>query len=293
MHRPNIEELVDQAARRMEAAGLYFGHGTDNAFDEACWAASSVFELVPDFDRETARQRVGEAGQRAFEALIAERILTRKPLAYLLGEAWLCGLKFAVNEHVLIPRSPLAELILEGFSPWLEPGQIKRALDVGTGSGCLAIALARYWPELQVDAVDISPEALVLARRNAENHNVSDRVELIQSDLLEGLAGRCYDLILANPPYVPSASMADLPAEYRWEPVSALEAGNDGLDLVRRLLDSAGAYLEDHGVMIIEVGEAAGALEKLLSQRRIECTWLEFQHGGDGVALIEAQALKR
>ncbi len=291
MTKPRIEDLIGRAARQMEAAGLFFGHGTDNAFDEACWAASAVFGLPPDFDREAAQQPADKALRAAFEALIAERIQTRKPLAYLVGEAWFCGLKFAVNEQVLVPRSPLAELIMEGFSPWLEPGQFKRALDVGTGSGCLAVAMATYWPKLQVDAVDISPGALALARRNVEYHGVSERVELIESDLLEGLVGRRYDLILANPPYVPSTSMAELPEEYRWEPTSALEAGVDGLDLIRRLIGSAADHLEDHGVLIVELGEAAEAFANLLDQRRIECTWLDFQHGGDGVALIEAQAL--
>lgn len=287
-----LESLIRQAAANMESAGLFFGHGTDNAIDEACWAASYVFGLPPDFGDEALAGEVSDADRARFEALVAERIQTRKPLAYLIGQAWFAGLAFEVDENVLVPRSPLAELIVEGFAPWIEPGRLRRVVDVGTGSGCLAIATAVYWPEVKVDAVDISPEALALARRNAERHDVADRVEAIESDLLDALDGRRYDVILANPPYVPTASMAELPEEYRWEPALGLEAGEDGLDLVRRLLDTAAEHLEAHGVMIIEVGEAAEALETLLVERGIEFTWLEFEHGGDGVALIERGALR-
>jgi len=286
-----LKTLIHQAAARMDAAGVFFGHGTDNALDEACWMASSVFGLPPDFDESALSKVVTEEERQRFETLLADRIHTRRPLAYLLGQAWFAGLAFTVNETVLVPRSPLAELIVEGFAPWVEPGRLRRVLDVGTGSGCLAIATAVYWPEVKVDAVDISPDALALAQRNAEYHGVADRVEVIQSDLLDALEGRRYDVILANPPYVPTASMAELPEEYRWEPALGLEAGKDGLDLVRRLIDTAAEHLEHDGVMIVEVGEAAEALEELLLEREIEFTWLEFEHGGDGVALIDRRAL--
>jgi ribosomal protein L3 glutamine methyltransferase len=286
-----LEALIRQAAARMDAAGLFFGHGTDNALDEACWMASSVFGLPPDFDDAAVARTATEDERQRFETLLADRIQTRRPLAYLLGQAWFAGLPFTVNENVLVPRSPLAELIVEGFAPWVEPERLERVVDVGTGSGCLAVATAYYWPDVKVDAVDISPDALALARRNAERHGVADRVEVIESDLLDALEGRRYDVILANPPYVPTASMETLPREYRWEPRLGLEAGEDGLDLVRRLLDTAADHLEDDGVMIVEVGEAAEALEQLLLERGIEFTWLAFEHGGDGVALIEREAL--
>ncbi|NEZ05195.1 50S ribosomal protein L3 N(5)-glutamine methyltransferase [Wenzhouxiangella sp. XN201] len=292
MTTSRLETLIRQAAARMQSAGIFFGHGTDNAIDEACWAASHVFGLAPDFEDEALAREVSEEDRGRFDALITERIETRKPLAYLIGEAWFAGLAFEVDENVLVPRSPLAELIVEGFAPWIEPDRLRRVLDVGTGSGCLAIATAVYWPEVTVDAVDISPEALALARANAQRHGVGDRVEAIESDLLDAVSGRRYDVILANPPYVPTASMAELPAEYRWEPALGLEAGEDGLDLVRRLLDTAADHLEDDGVLIVEVGEAAEALESLLLERGIEFTWLEFEHGGDGVALIEAKAFE-
>ena len=276
----------------MEAAGLYFGHGTDNAIDEACWLASSALGMEPDFEPAEFARELSLAQAREVEQLLSQRIESRKPLAYLLGEAWLAGLKFEVNEKVLVPRSPLAELILDGFEPWLPPQRLKRAVDIGTGSGCLAVAMAHYWPLLSVDAVDISEDALALARRNAEAHQLADRVQCIRSDLLDGVPGQRYDLILANPPYVPTASMADLPPEFRHEPELGLEAGADGLDLVRRLLKSAPDHLTEHGILICEVGEAAQALENLLSPH-LELVWLEFAHGGDGVFLLDAEACRK
>lgn len=287
-----LEHVIRNAAERMDAANLYFGHGTDNAIDEACWLASAALGMDPDFDPAEFARVLEPTEASAIERLLAARIETRKPLAYLLGHAWLAGLKFEVNEQVLVPRSPLAELILDGFEPWLPPQRLKRAVDVGTGSGCLAIALAHYWPQVRVDAVDISEEALALARRNAEALEVADRVECIRSDLLGGLEGRRYDLILANPPYVPSASMETLPAEFTHEPRLGLEAGADGLDLVRRLIISAPEHLTDHGVLICEVGEAAEAMEALLGEQ-VDLIWLEFAHGGDGVFLLEAEACRQ
>jgi ribosomal protein L3 glutamine methyltransferase len=287
----SLETLIRTAAARMEAAGLHFGHGTDNALDEACWMASSVFGLPPDFDESVLSRVASDEERQRFETLLADRIQTRRPLAYLLGQAWFAGLTFTVNESVLVPRSPLAELILEGFSPWIDPARLRRVVDVGTGSGCLAVATAFYWPEATVDAVDVSPDALALARRNAEYHGVADRVEVIESDLLEALEDRRYDVILANPPYVPTESMARLPREYRWEPALGLAGGDDGLDLVRRLLQTAPQHLAPEGILVLEVGEAAEALERLLFDQGIDFTWLEFAHGGEGVALIEASAL--
>ncbi|MFW5927119.1 MAG: 50S ribosomal protein L3 N(5)-glutamine methyltransferase [Wenzhouxiangella sp.] len=288
-----LEEIVRRAAARMEAAGLAFGHGTDNAFDEACWMASAVLGLPPDFGPEEFGRAIDSADRARIETLCDQRIASRKPLAYLLGSAWFAGLEFEVNEHVLVPRSPLAELIVEGFVPWIDPARLRKLVDVGTGSGCLAIAVAKYWPEVEVDAVDISPDAVALARRNAERHGVAGRVRVCRSDLLDALAGRRYDVILANPPYVPSASMKTLPEEYRREPALGLEGGEDGLDLVRRLLATAADHLEPGGIVICEVGEAAEALEKLLADLAIEFTWLEFRHGGEGVALIEYASLSR
>jgi len=283
--------LVQDAAARMDAAGLFFGHGTDNALDEACWLASYVLGLPPDFGPEAFSQAVSGKDRRSFEALLQRRIETRKPLAYLIGEAWFAGLKFRVNQAVLVPRSPLAELIVDGFEPWLPSSRLRRAVEVGTGSGCIAIALAHYYPEVQVDAVDVSDEALLLAAENNRAHGLTDRVHLFHSDLLEGLPDGTYDLILANPPYVPESSMATLPPEFAWEPRLGLVAGRDGLALVRRLLKQAAERLKPRGILVCEVGEAAAALEAWLADEPV--TWLEFAHGGEGVFLLDSAACRR
>lgn len=283
--------LVQAAAQRMDAAGLFFGHGTDNAFDEACWLASHVLALPPDFGPEAFEASVPEAACARFEQLLQERISTRKPMAYLLGEAWLAGLRFRSGPRALVPRSPLAELIVGGFEPWLETAHLRRAVDVGTGSACLAIALAHYYPELAVDAVDISAEALELAAENLRLHRMEDRVRLFRSDLLADLPAGVYDLILANPPYVPEASMAELPPEFLWEPRLGLVAGADGLDLVRRLIAQAAERLSEHGILVCEVGEAAEALDAWLADEAL--IWLEFAHGGDGVFLLDRAGCRR
>lgn len=287
----DLAALVRAGAERMDAAGLHFGHGTDNALDEACWMAAHVLGLAPDFPSGTFDQPVAEQDEERFRRLLDERIATRKPLAYLIGEAWFAGLRFRVDESVLVPRSPLAELIVGGFEPWLGEEQLKRAVDVGTGSGCIAIALAHYHPGLCVDAVEISPSALAVADLNVGEYRLQDRIHLHQSDLLTALAGRRYDLIVANPPYVPQASMAGLPAEYAWEPSLGLVAGADGLDLVRRLIVQAADCLEPHGVLICEVGEAAEALDAWLADQPV--TWLAFAHGGDGVFLLDHDTCRR
>ena len=287
----NLATLVRAAAVRMEAAGLYFGHGTDNALDEACWMAAYTLELDPDFAPETFDRAVSREQHQRFECLLEQRITSRKPLAYLIDEAWFAGLRFRVSEQVLVPRSPLAELIVEGFEPWLPAERLRRAVDVGTGSGCIAIALASYHPRVEVDAVDISPAALALAEANIQAHDLAQRVRTVHSDLLQAVSDQRYDLILANPPYVPEASMEDLPAEYRWEPALGLVAGADGLDLVRRLIVQAADCLEDHGVLICEVGEAAEALDQWLADEPV--TWLEFAHGGDGVFLLDRPGCRR
>jgi len=291
MSEPSLLALVESAAQRMEAAGLFFGHGTDNAFDEACWMASHCLNLPPDFPSEAFDQSVSPEDQRTLEELLAQRLTTRKPLAYLIGEAWFAGLRFEVNESVLVPRSPLAELITEGFESWLSEYQLQRALDVGTGSGCIAIALATRFPDLRVDAIDISAPALAVARRNVQAHGLTDRVFTRQSDLLEAVSGQRYELILANPPYVPEASMKTLPPEIAWEPELGLVAGVDGLDLVRRLIVQAAQCLQPQGILICEVGEAAEAVAAWLSD--IELIWLDFAHGGDGVFLLDCEGCRK
>jgi len=283
-----LGQWVENAAGRMDAAGLWFGHGTACARDEACWMASSVLGLAPDFDpTEFGRTLTAESRDR-LDALLEQRLATRKPLAYLLGEAWFAGLKFAVDDRVLIPRSPLAELIVGGMRPWLDLDRPLAVLDIGTGSGCIAAALARHWPKLRLDAVDVSAVALDIARANVARLGVGDRVRVLASDLFEAVADRRYDLIIANPPYVPAASMAGLPDEFRHEPALALAGGDDGLDIVRRLLAGAADHLTPGGFLLLEVGEAAPALDALLGT--VSAVWLDFEHGGDGVVLLDRAA---
>ncbi|MGM0657431.1 MAG: 50S ribosomal protein L3 N(5)-glutamine methyltransferase [Pseudomonadota bacterium] len=286
-------QWAQQAAESMQRADLFFGHGTATPFDEACWMISHVLDLPPDFDDAmlAAAPRPEQADR--LDRLLRERIDTRKPLAYLIGEAWFAGLRFRVDENTLVPRSPLAELAAGGLLPWLDLDRPLHVLDVGTGSGCIAAALAWHWPELRVDAADVSPAALAIAERNVARLGLSDRVRLIESDVYAGLGAdgedrSRYDLIVSNPPYVPAASMAQLPEEYRHEPALALHAGQDGLDIVRRLLAGAPEHLNPSGFLLLEVGEAQPATEALLGA--VESIWLEFEHGGEGVVLLDRAA---
>ncbi|MGK7296963.1 MAG: 50S ribosomal protein L3 N(5)-glutamine methyltransferase [Candidatus Wenzhouxiangella sp. M2_3B_020] len=284
----SLIEWIDRAVGRMESAGLFFGHGTASAHDEACWMVAHVLGLPPDFDETDAPRSIGALERETLERLLQARIESRKPLAYLTGEAWFAGLRFGVNEHVLVPRSPLAEVVRDGLMPWLDPSRPLRVLDVGTGSGCIAIALGRHWPQLTVDAVDVSDAAVELATANAQRLGVSDRVHVFPSDVFDAVGDRRYDLIVSNPPYVPQASMERLPEEYLREPEIALAAGDDGLDVVRRLLHGAPDHLEPGGFLLLEVGEAQPQTEELLGP--IEAVWLEFEHGGEGVVLLDRAA---
>ncbi len=274
----------------MHSAGLHFGHGTACARDEAGWMASHVLGLSPDFERAETDIKLSSAERTQLERLLTTRIEQRQPLAYLLGEAWFAGLRFRVDTRVLIPRSPLAELILDGFQPWIDLGRPLDVLDVGTGSGCIAAAIAWYWRQARVDAVDISPGALAVARENVRLLGLQGRVRLIESDLFAALGTERYDLIVSNPPYVPSDSLGALPEEYRAEPTLALAAGADGLDLVRRLLTALPARLKPGGLAVIEVGETAPALERLLAD--VPVVWLEFERGGEGVFLLDEPACR-
>lgn len=277
-------ELVDRVERELRSAELVFGHGTDNPRDEAAWLALAAIGLSPVVETDPARP-VTEAEWTAARRLLADRIEQRRPLAQLTGRAWFAGLEFEVDAGVLVPRSPLAEPIAERFRPWLPDRPVARILEIGTGSGCIAVACALAFPEALVDATDIDAGALALARRNVERHALGERVALQRADVYEGLpAGRRYDLIVSNPPYVDAAGMAALPPEYRHEPAHALAAGPDGLEVVERILAGARERLLPEGLLVVEVGRGGAELER--RHPRTPFTWLSFES-----ALVDVFAL--
>jgi len=283
------ENWLDFCAGEMKRAGLFFGHGTDNAHDEAAWMLLHILDAPLDGSFTRWDATLNRAQTEALERLLTRRITERCPLAYLTGKARFCGLEFVVNPQVLVPRSPLAELIREQFSPWVNVHGGGRVLDMCTGGGCIAIAMAVWIPECTIDAVDNSKEALDIASENIQLHKVGNRVNLILSDLFTAVDESAYDLIVSNPPYVSRAVFDQLPAEYLAEPSSGLVCGEDGLDIVLKILDAAPGYLRQQGILIAEVGESAETLEEILP--RVPFTWLEFDEGGDGIFLLEYDQL--
>lgn len=290
-HPDTLRGLVEWAAECFESGNLYYGHGTDNARDEAIYLVLRGLGLPFDVEEAVLDQKLGQKQLDHLLALIKQRVQTRKPAAYLLGEAWFAGMRFQVNENVLVPRSPFAELIAERFSPWCEFERIQRILDIGTGSGCIAIACAQAFPHARVDAIDICEKALAVARQNVDFYALHEQVTLIQSDLFQGIENNKYDLIITNPPYVDDMDMATLPAEYKHEPVIGLYAGKDGLDIVKRILNTAAHYLTDDGVIFVEVGNSQQALMELYPE--VPFLWLEFEHGGEGIFLLTREELQR
>ena len=259
--------------------------------DEAAYLALYAVGLPPEVPQSVFDTVLTGAEAAAVETLIVRRIRERRPAAYLTGEAWFCGLRFRVDERVLVPRSPIAELIEAGFAPWLAAGHaVRRILDLGTGSGCIAIACAHAFPQAQVDAVDISEAALAVCRDNIRLHGLEGRVRALRSDLFSTLDGERYDLIVSNPPYVAEAEMARLPREYRHEPALGLAAADEGLEFALRILREAADHLQPGGLLVVEVGASQAALTRRLPT--LPLVWLEFRRGGEGVFLIGEDALR-
>jgi ribosomal protein L3 glutamine methyltransferase len=280
--------LVERAAAQLSAAGVAFGHGTDNAFDEAAWLALWQLGLPLDALEEHAEDEVAPGQVHAVDTLVELRITTRKPAAYLTGEAWLHGVPFFVDERVIVPRSLIAEPMVEGtLDVWLSE-QTQTVLDLCTGNGSLAVMAAMAWPEVAVLGTDLSADALQVAARNVERHGLQDRIALAQGDGFAAAPGR-YDLILCNPPYVNSESMKALPAEYRAEPALALAGGRDGMDFIRRVLQQARAHLGKHGVLVLEVGHERQHFHDAFP--RLPVVGLPTSLGDDQVLLIQAADL--
>ncbi len=284
-----IIDFIRYGASRFGAADLTFGHSYDNAIDEATHLVLHTLHLPHDLSPAYGQARLTLAEKMSVLELIERRIVEHKPVAYLTGEAWFAGLKFKSDSRALVPRSPIAELIQSGFSPWLDERPIERVLDLCAGSGCIGIAIAAHNPDWHVDLADISDDALALARENVEFQDVATRVRVVRSDLFANLAGERYDLIVSNPPYVTELEFAALPAEYSHEPKLGLTAGNDGLDFALRILVAAPDHLTEDGALIVEVGESEGALIETLPQ--VPFNWIEFNVGQMGVFLLDRREL--
>ncbi|WP_438862619.1 50S ribosomal protein L3 N(5)-glutamine methyltransferase [Neptunicella sp.] len=284
----SIYDFVRWSVSRFNGAGLYFGHGTDNPWDEALSLILQLLHLPPDGNEQLLQARLTSSEKQLIVEKVLSRIQLRIPVAYLTNQAWFCGMPFFVDERVLVPRSPIAELIDKQFTPWLdnEPATI---LDLCTGSGCIAIACAMAFPDAQVDAVDLSEEALAVAEINIQEYDLSNRVFPIQSDLFNNLTGQRYDLIVTNPPYVDAEDMGDLPEEFHHEPELGLAAGHDGLDLVHLILKQAPQYLQDNGWLIVEVGNSQVHMQQQYPELPLQ--WIEFENGGHGVFAISKEAL--
>jgi ribosomal protein L3 glutamine methyltransferase len=280
--------IFRDAVRRFERAALHYGHGTHNARDDAAWLILHTLRLPLDDLRPHLKRVLTPVEQCRIAALVERRVRERTPVAYLINEAWLGDYSFYVDSRVIIPRSFIAELARDGFEPWLRR-PVRRALDLCTGSGCLAVLLAKHFPAARVDASDLSAAALAVARRNVSRYRLGRRIRLVRSDLFAGLGGCRYDLIVSNPPYVKSSSMRTLPSEYRHEPHAALAGGADGLVLVRRILAEARTHLEPGGLLVCEIGRNKRALERTFPA--LPFVWLETSAGAEHVFLLERERL--
>ncbi|MEM7405953.1 MAG: 50S ribosomal protein L3 N(5)-glutamine methyltransferase [Pseudomonadota bacterium] len=283
-------DMIRWAASTMTAHGVYHGHGFDNAVDEALHLVLRTLHLPADIPDTLLESWLTRDERAAIAARVRRRVEERKPAAYLTGRARFAGLEFDVDERVLVPRSPIAELIECGFAPWVDCDSVDKVLEIGTGSGCISVACAVHMPWVHIVATDISTEALALARRNATANGVDDRVSFVTGDLFTDVEGR-FDLIVSNPPYVALADLAAAPPEFHHEPVVGLAAGEDGLDVVGRMLKEAAHYLSPRGVLVVEVGVSRRYLEAAFPDLPFQ--WPEFERGGEGVFVIEREPLER
>jgi len=285
----NVGDVIQWGADQFESSDLCFGHGFDNAWDEAANLVLYVLSLPWDVDSDILYRELTETEKINIGDLYDRRIKEQIPSAYLVGEAWFAGLKFLVDSRVLVPRSPIAELIENQFTPWLSQAP-KTILDLCTGSGCIGIACAHSFPEAEIILSDISTDALAVAGQNISLHQVSNRVKSIESDLFAGLDDKTFDLIVSNPPYVDIEDLSSMPKEYHHEPEIGLASGSDGLDFTRRLLREALQHLSDTGVLIVEVGNSWVALDDAFPN--VPFLWLEFERGGHGVFMLTADQLR-
>lgn len=280
-----VRDWLRWGTSRFNEAKLFFGHGCDNAHDEAAWLVLHALHLPPDRLEPYLDARLTRHERLAVLELLQQRIARRLPAAYLTHEAWQAGLRFYVDERVLIPRSYFADLLVDGFAPWVDdPYAVTAALDLCTGSGCLAILMAHAFPDAKIDAADLSKDALEVAKRNVADYGLKERVRLVQGDLFAGCGKRKYDLIISNPPYVTAQAMRDLPPEYRHEPEGALAAGEDGLDIVRRILADAKKHLAPHGLLAVEVGHNREIMDAAFPE--LPLTWLDTDSGEGKIFML-------
>ena len=285
-----VRDWLRHAVSRFTEAGLYFGHGCDNAYDEAVWLILHTLHLPRHCLEPFLDARLTRNERLSVHHLIQQRIAKRVPTAYLTNEAWLGEFRFYVDQRVIVPRSYFGEILEAGMAPWVEaPEQIGSALDLCTGSGCLAILMAHAFPDARIDAVDLSPDALAVAQRNVTEYGLEERIRLVEADLFAGLGDQRYDLILTNPPYVTAAAMAKLPREYLHEPALALAAGRDGLDVVRRILHAACAHLNPKGLLAVEVGHNSNLVEAAFPD--LPLTWIDCASAEGKIFIIQKEQL--
>lgn len=285
----SILDFIRWGASQFRAAELSFAHGMASALDEAAYLVLHTLHLPVDTPELYFASKLTQVEKQKVMDILERRIIERKPAAYLTHEAWFAGLPFYVDERVLVPRSPIAELIEKQFYPWIDETQVAHILDLCTGSGCIGIACAYAFPQAEVDLSDISTDAITVAKINIERHGVSAQVQALESDLFTKLSGKRYDLIVSNPPYVDAAEIAEMSSEFQHEPLLGLAAGIDGLDTVHQILATAREHLTDHGILVVEVGNSQFAL--IEAYPTVAFQWLEFERGGDGIFLLTVRQL--